>query len=212
MLVACHISPVPSAVTDYSQDYRPYSELMSLDPRGQGKLTYLPKGNLCGGKDCTILTARLGLTYEDGREASPETGVYIHHLLSFNPSRPSTNAIGLCDVTDPDKDLGFINKILPSNLPIAPFTGRGEDGGPVSATFTSEDGKYDSGFHLGKNDYLVVQSDLVNYSNETQNVYLTYEYEYVDGFQGVSAISTLLSVTGTFCRIWSQQRFVSSDF
>jgi hypothetical protein len=167
-----------------------------LDPRGQGKLTLLPKGNLCGDKDCTILTARLGLTYANGSEATPQTGAYIHHLLSFSPSRPSTNAIGLCDVPNSAQDVGFVNKILPLNLPFAPFTGRGEDGGPVFTQFTSDDGTYNSGFHLGKDDYIIVQSDLVNYNNETQNVYVTYEYEYVDGFQGASAISTLLSVTG----------------
>src|ERR1700761_7368516 len=149
------------------------TELLSLDPRGQGKLSYLPKGSLCGGNDCTILSSRIGLSYEDGSEATPETGMYIHHLLAFSASRPSVNAIGLCDVDDPTKDIGWFNKILPSNIPISPFTGRGEDGGAVSMVFTSDDGKYDSGFHLGKNDYIVVQSDLVNYKNETQNVYLT---------------------------------------
>jgi hypothetical protein len=174
------------------------SELISLDPRGQGKFSILPKGSLCNLKDCTIISVRLSLSYEDGSEATPETGVYIHHLLSFNPSRPSINAIGLCDVKDPATDIGFFNKLLPINLPLAPFTGRGEDGGPVSAVFTSDDGKYGSGFHLGNDDYIVVQSDLVNYNNVTQNVYLTFDYEYVDGFQGVSAIGTLLSVTGTF--------------
>jgi hypothetical protein len=172
------------------------SELYSLDPHGQAQAIYIPKGGLCGGKDCTLLSARLGLSYEDGKEASPDTGVYIHHLGAFNPSRPSKNAIGLCDVPDPDKDLGFVNNILPSNLPLSPLTGRGEDGGPVSMVFTTDDGTYNSGFHLGKDDYIIVQSDLVNYKNETQNVYLTFDYEYVDGFQGVGAITTLLSVTG----------------
>jgi hypothetical protein len=178
------------------QDYRPMNEMMSLDPRGQGKISFLPKGGLCGGEDCTILSARLGLSYEDGSEASPETGVYIHHLLSFSPSRPSTNAIGLCDVTNPKEDIGFVNKILSNKLPFSPFTGRGEDGGAVSMVFTSGDGKFDSGYHLGKDDFVLVQSDLVNYKNTTQNVYLTYEYEYVPGFQGINAITTLLSVTG----------------
>ena len=135
------------------------------------------------------------MTYEDGSEASPETGVYIHHLLAFVPGKPSTNAIGLCDVEDPAKDTGIMSKL--NTLPLSPFTGRGEDGGAVFMMFTSEDGKYNSGFHLGKNDNIVVQSDLVNYKNETQKVYLTYEYEYVEGLQGAQAITTLLSVTGS---------------
>jgi hypothetical protein len=187
--------------TFFEQENRPIADvLQSLDPRGQGAAAYLPKGSLCDGRDCTLLSARLGLTYEDGREATPETGVYIHHLLSFNPSRTSTNAIGICDVPDPDKDIGFVNKVFPNALPISPFSGRGEDGGPVNQIFTSSDGTYNSGYHLGKNDYVVVQSDLVNNRNQSQKVYLTYDYEYVDGFQGASAISTLLSVTGRLLR------------
>jgi hypothetical protein len=181
---------------NFEQDWRPITELMSLDPRGQGKISFLPKGGLCGNKDCTVLSVRIGLTYADGKEATPETGVYIHHLLSFTAARPSTNAIGLCDVEDPAKDLGFFNRIMPTTLPFAPFTGRGEDGGAVNMVYTSDDGRYNSGFHLGKDDTILVQSDLVNYKNETQDVYLTFDYEYVEGFQGISAITTLLSVTG----------------
>lgn len=138
------------------------------------------------------------MTYEDGSIASPETGVYIHHLLSFSPSRPSTNAIGLCDVEDSSKDIGWFNRIIPNNLPFSPFTGRGEDGEAVSYVFTPENGGFNSGFHLGKNDLIIVQSDLVNYKNESQNVYLTFDYEYEPGLQGDAAITTLLSVTGEF--------------
>jgi hypothetical protein len=172
------------------------TEMISLDPRGQGKISYIPKGSLCNGEDCTVLTARLSLSYEDGKAATPETGVYIHHLLSFSIGRESTNSIGLCDVADPAKDIGFVNKLLPERLPFSPFTGRGEDGGPVSMVFTSDDGTYNSGYHLGKDDYVLIQSDLVNYRNESQNVFLTWDYEYVPGFQGLQAITTLLSVTG----------------
>jgi hypothetical protein len=150
---------------------------------------------MCEGRDCTVLSARIGLTYEDGTEATPDNGVYIHHLLSFSPNRPTDNAIGFCDVPEPEKDLGF-NKYLPLRLPFSPFTGRGEDGAAVDMLFTSNDGKFNSGYHLGKDDYVLIQSDLVNYSNVTKNVFVTYEYEYVEGFQGISAITAMLSVTG----------------
>lgn len=102
----------------------------------------------------------------------------------------------MCDVPEPQKDIGFLNKIISGSLPFSPFTGRGEDGGPVNMLFTSEDGKFNSGFHLGKEDRILVQSDLVNYKNESQSIYLTLDYEYVPGFQGTQAITTLLSVTG----------------
>jgi hypothetical protein len=172
------------------------AEFMSLDPRGQGMISHLTKGGFCGDEDCTILSARVGVAYEDGKEATPDTGVYIHHLLAFSISRPAVNAIGMCDVKDPKNDIGFFNKLLSGSLPFSPFTGRGEDGGGVNMLFTSEDGTFDSGFHLGKEDRILVQSDLVNYKNESQKIYLTMDYEYVPGFQGTQAITTLLSVTG----------------
>jgi hypothetical protein len=84
---------------------------------------------LCGVEDCTILSARLGLSYEDGSEASPETGVYIHHVLSFSPTRPSMGAIGMCDVDDLQETKGipaFVNKLTGGYLPFSPFTGRGK--------------------------------------------------------------------------------------
>jgi hypothetical protein len=170
--------------------------MLSLDPRGQSKIAFLRKGNLCDNKDCTILMARISLTYKDGEPATPDTGVYVHHILSFVPTRPSINAIGICDVPDASKDIGKVNQAVARRIPLSPFTGRGEDGGPVSMLFTSTGGKYNSGFHLGRNDIVMVQTDLVNYANKSQDVYLTYDYEYVDGFQGRQAITTMLSVTG----------------
>lgn len=176
------------------KERRPLNELISLDPHGQGKFSVVPSSSLCGKKDCTILSARISLSYANGSEASPDQGVYIHHLLSFAPVKAVTNAVGLCDVQNPDKNI--LSKYMPVHIPFSPFTGRGEDGGPVSMVFTSEDGSFNSGYHLGKDNVLIVMSDLVNYKDYSQEVYLTYDYEYVDGFQGDSAMTTLLSVTG----------------
>lgn len=40
------------------------------------------------------------------------------------------------------------------------------------------------------------QIDLVNYKPETRNVYVTYDFEYLDGHVGADASAGLLSVTG----------------
>ena len=64
------------------------------------------------------------MTYENGSEASPQTGVYIHHLLAFVPSRPSTNAIGRCDVNEVTPENTGTGKF--NNTPMSPFTGRGD--------------------------------------------------------------------------------------
>lgn len=59
------------------------AEFMSLDPRGQGKVSWLTKGGLCGDEDCTILSARVGVAYEDGKEATPDTGVSSKSYLLY---------------------------------------------------------------------------------------------------------------------------------
>jgi len=77
------------------------------------------------------------------------------------------------------------------------FLAQGDDsasGGQIF--FTSEDGKYNSGFFVGATDKIMNQVDLVNYNADTKNVYVNYEIEYVDGHVGSDASAVLMSVVG----------------
>lgn len=82
-------------------------------------------------------------------------------------------------------------------IPFTTMTGFGEDqrnGSPM--LYTTEDGSYDSGFHLLPTSTLAVQMELVNYSNVTKNLFTTIEYEYVEGIHGQPVVPNLIPVTG----------------
>jgi len=150
----------------------------SMDPKGQAGMGSLAKG-LCS--ECTLLSGRFLLRYKDGRTADPATGVYIHHMLSFDTGKTAHNPIG------GGSTIG--------NLPIAAFIDRGEDSGDTDTIFTSADGKVDAGFHLKKGK-LSVSYDIVNYKTEKQDIYLDLEVEYLPGIVGKDAGHTLKSVSG----------------
>jgi hypothetical protein len=131
-----------------------------------------------------------GLEYEDGTVADPSNGIYAHHMLSSDISKPGVLPVALCDAIDPTKaspgiaiDIG------------AGFIGGSEDTGEP-LMFTSQDGKYESGFLVGKDDIFALTTDLVNYNNVTKNIYVSMDIEWVEGHVGQDAIPNLISVTG----------------
>jgi hypothetical protein len=65
------------------------------------------------------------------------------------------------------------------------FIGQGEDDGDTGILFTSPDGSFKSGFQMGPQHKLLVQSDFMNYSNTTKDIYMTVDLEYLDGHVGM---------------------------
>lgn len=170
--------------------------MASLDPKGQGWLFTINDG-LC--KNCTILSGKPGLAFENGTRATPETGFYVHHILSGEVKDPGLSPVGWCDQATPNPTT--VPDVF-SHLFFRGFIGNGEDNGNTGIMFTSLDGKFDSGFQIGSDGHqIVVQADFVNYTNETANVFMTLDIEYVDGIAGDSTVTTLQSVTG--CKIKS---------
>jgi hypothetical protein len=136
------------------------------------------------------------MTLADGSPATPEQGIYIHHIFSFDMSKQQHNPIAYCDVPDPKKDIGAMNKLMSPAWPFAVFLTRGEDNGAYDEYYTSKDGKYNSGYHMGGKDQFVVQTDLVNYNEKNVDTYVTFEIEYLEGKVGKDAVNSVVSVTG----------------
>jgi hypothetical protein len=151
-----------------------------MDPKGQGGMTSVSQGLP---KQATILAAHWALRYLDGREATPQNDVYIHHFVSFDTSKRANNPFGGCTS-------GI------ARLAGATFADRGEDSGDTETMYTSHDGKFNSGFHFGASPRLSVQYDLVNYSNTAKQIYIELTLEYVPGIHGMDAGATLKSVQG----------------
>ena len=156
---------------------------MSMDPKGQGGITSI-SGGICS--DCPILSGHFRLTAALDKEVGPKDGIYIHHMVSFDTSKKFENPIGSCG----GKGLGGLGGGM------AAFVDRGEDSGEMETIFTSQDGKYNSGYHMGKSEKFTVQYDLVNYKAKPMDIYLNLEYEYLPGIVGKDAGHTLKSVSG----------------
>ena len=136
-------------------------------------------------KNCTVLKGHVGIENMDGTPADPKTGVYIHHILTFDTSKKSKNFVSGCQG-------GLAGAV---GMMGSKFIGSGEDNNNVAVWYTARDGSSPSGFHVGANDNFMANVDLVNYAAE-KKVYLTMELEYMKGKTGMDATETLLSVTG----------------
>jgi hypothetical protein len=153
-----------------------------MDPNGQGGILRIGQG-MCS--RCTLLSAHYRLVNPDGTEATPEEGVYIHHMTSFLSPKVSSSPIG-----------GGFGAAL-GGLGGAYFIDRGEDSGNTDTIFTSTDGKFDSGYHVVGQPSIMVSYDFVNYGTSSKQLHLELEYEYVDGIVGKDAGHTLKSVIGS---------------
>jgi hypothetical protein len=108
-----------------------------------------------------------------------QQGMYIHHILSTDLSKEGLMPVRMCDMETVNTNISAKNP-----YPGAGFIGQGEDNGDQAILFTSADGKFNSGFHVGAEHKFMVWADLVNYNNVTKDIYITFDIEYVDGIVG----------------------------
>lgn len=155
---------------------------MHMDPNGQSSKLVIGQG-MCS--MCTLLSAHYRLVFPDGTEASPKTGVYIHHMTSCLNPKKAENPIGINTSTCSQG---------------AYFIDRGEDSGESDTVFTSANGKFLSGYHVAGTPSVSVTYDLVNVGEtraQAKQLHLELEYEYLDGIVGKDAGHTLKSVSGS---------------
>jgi len=141
----------------------------------------LPRDAVC--KDCTVFKGHIGLADLDGKPIVPKgnSGVYIHHLLTFDTSKRSKPFVSDC--------MGGLTGLIGSK-----FVGSGEDNNNVPVWYTPKDGSHDGGFHVGQGDSFSMNADLVNMNPETTKIYLTLDLEYVPGIVGTDSRESLLTV------------------
>jgi hypothetical protein len=149
----------------------------------------IPKGTFCGG-ECTIISGKAGLEFEDGTAADVSKGVYIHHILSTNNAKKITPFVSRCDTQG---DVETVSRPTKSN---AGFVGVSDDNGNEPLMYGTADGKIEGGYWLSKEDSFGVWVDLVNLDKTPKKVYVTYELEYLPGHVGVDSQGSLISVTG----------------
>jgi hypothetical protein len=151
-----------------------------MDPNGQSGVVTIKEG-IC--KKCSIVSARIFLTYANGTDASPSNGVYIHHFVSYDSVKSDKDPLMGCHG-------GFYGMG-------APFLDRGEDSGRTDTIMTTRAGMktmIESGYHMDSGS-LVMQYDMVNYSEQKKEIYLNLEYEYKNNQNDKDASNSLKSVT-----------------
>jgi hypothetical protein len=133
-------------------------------------------------RDITVLQSNCTVVYKDGTEIDVNTGLYNHHLLVIDISK-SSPTLATC----------------PSGSGVQPpgmsmLGGSSEDKG--GAFFSTKDGMFDSGYYIGKNDRIMMNGDIVNYTNEEKEVYALIDIQYLEskppGF--MEAVTQLWSV------------------
>jgi hypothetical protein len=117
-------------------------------------------------KDITILRANSTILYEDGTRAEIKNGLYDHHLI-FVDRKKSQPSMAPCEGRATIK------------MPMSIFIGGSED--MSNSMYTTPDGKFNSGYYIGKEDPIMMSGDVVNYTNETKIVYTKSDVEYVQG-------------------------------
>jgi hypothetical protein len=140
-------------------------------------------------KDCTVLSGKATMHFENGTKAGVDSGVYIHHIVTLDASKKNSGMpFYLCN-----EQKGFLGQ-----FPAPGFIISGND--EAANMFTSPDGTFNAGYRLFKDPSIMMQAELVNYRIEKQQVYVVIDYEWVK--TEVSAIKpaesavSLFSVTG----------------
>ena len=141
-------------------------------------------------KDATYLYAKSSIAFEDGSEAAVNNGVYVHHLAVMDLDYKGASQLSVCPGRDPNTPSR--GRISGGTL----FTGGAEDKGDTF--FTSGDGKFNSGFYIGKNDRIMSGAEVINYRTVSQKVYVQLELEYVEGkiSDALEVSAQSVSVTG----------------
>jgi hypothetical protein len=114
-------------------------------------------------------------------------------ILSADVTKQVPNFVSTCSSKDTKKaPLNF----EPAKGSGTDFLEVGTDHQEDQVLWTTQDGKFPSGFHVGKEDEIHVNLEIVNYNKEKRDFYLTYEIEYLPGLVGHNAQEQLLNLIG----------------
>jgi hypothetical protein len=135
----------------------------SLDPQGTG-WRYLASDFPT---NITILSAKMTITLPDGELISNSNGVYNHHAFIFDASKSSRSNIQ-CEGS---------GKIIPA---LNSISGSAADAGTARPKAASSVRPVTGNF-IDKDHDILLTGDLVNYNNETKEVYMISDLQYVEG-------------------------------
>jgi hypothetical protein len=164
------------------------------DPNGWTLHRTFKAKDLC--QNCTVLSVKSDLVYENGTRVDISRGVYLHHHASLNmgrhtdvywinqcPNRQTTRfGINFQD---------FIPRVIPSIHILALATVD-----EYTNYFTSKDGKVQSGLPVNTDDNVYMMTEAVNYAKHDHEIFIQLDVEYVERRLEKETTYTSLSFTG----------------
>jgi hypothetical protein len=143
---------------------------MSLDSNGQGAIAIFGKAPCT---NCTILSGRIFLDAYDIKTKAKlgNNPIYLYHFVTANRGKQVFNPIQGC-----------------SSAYTNAFIDAGEDSGETDTIFASKDRSINSGFWVRKeNPDFGINYDVVNSLNQSVDLFLTMQVEWLPGLVGVDA-------------------------
>jgi len=156
-----------------------------MDPNGFLISNMIDQG-IC--TDCTVLAGKADITFEDGTPAGINNGVYLHHVIVMDPWKQPGDFASWC----PGNLSSMTRQQLSHPIKSIFLSGGVEH---FKVWYTTPDGEFDSGYYVHQGPFAMT-AEIVNYKTTPQKVYITLDYEWVQGKVGADALSTLLTVTG----------------
>jgi hypothetical protein len=147
--------------------------------------------------DVMILESQSALQYANGTEADVNTGIYNHHLIIADASKKPVDPIA-CPGSEK----------APTALPMSVFMGASEANRDL--VFATPDGRFNSGFYIGRTNKIILTAEIVNYSNSTQEIYSISEMEYIPGQPAGSLDVSMQVFSVTQCQKGNSQMMVDA--
>src|ERR1700761_641801 len=116
-------------------------------------------------KDITVLKAASEVQTKDFKRATTEMGIYNHHNVFMDISKPPGILYGCSNGPSKEK------------VPFSVFAAGATESGSID--FLTQKGDLKTGYYLPNNRKLTNMIDVINYNNEERELYTSTELEYL---------------------------------
>lgn len=185
--------------------------MLKIPQDGEGSIIMRSlKEGFCS--NCTILAIKTDVVNEDGSRMDISNGVYLHHAVSINLGwRQMTNWLAPC----PELSAMMKTSGVPAQFqtPATMFGNTAVD--EFQQWFGSpKESSAQGGMYVNPLDFILLQAEMINYTQKEKKVYIDFDYEYVPGRMGKETTFTIASTLGesspsrdgdfrlTFYRLW----------
>jgi hypothetical protein len=121
-------------------------------------------------RDITILTSESEVQTKEFKRATTTEGIYNHHNVFMDVSKPPLSVYGCSDPKLQQKSTSF---------PFSLLAGGATE--TAISQFSTNKGDVKAGYYLSKTRIIITIVDVVNYKNETQDIYTVTDLEYLLG-------------------------------